>query len=100
MTICMDCGEQTSNGNVRCDRCTDKELAAIPTASTDTQRYAEALARLTELYLMSNVEVPRQIAQHPDWSDRQIVRAAIQVVNSFMNDPHRVGLLLSNMRGK
>ena len=35
MTICMDCGEQTSNGNVRCDRCTDKELAAIPTASTD-----------------------------------------------------------------
>ena len=93
MTVCVDCGAQTMDGTARCDRCTDRILAQVPHPSGEFQRYARALQSLTELYLMDNIEVPRQIAQHPDWTDRQIVRAAIQVVNSLMNDPHRIGLL-------
>ena len=44
---------------------------------------------------MDNVEVPRQIAQHPDWTDREVVRAAVKVVNDLMNDPQRIKLILS-----
>ena len=94
MTSCIDCGRSIDKG-ARCDGCVERELGRIPHPSTDIDQYAEVLARLVEVYIMNNVEVPRQIAQHPDWTDRQIARAAVQFVNNLMNDPNRVDLIAS-----
>ena len=39
------------------------------------------------LHMMRNVEVPRQMAFHPDWTDAQIAGEAARVVNTVMSSP-------------
>ena len=95
MTQCMDCGKPTLDGHARCERCTDKLLKKLPRPSADAERYQDTLYLLTQEYLIREVELPRQIAQHPAWTDQQITRAAIKEMNGFMQDPNRLGVLFS-----
>lgn len=85
MILCVDCARQATEGSARCYRCEHKALPRNPRQRIgDFERSGNALMQLTQLYLMDNIEVPRQIARHPNWTDEEIVGAAVKSVNALM----------------
>ncbi len=97
MSFCIDCGSQSITA--RCERCTDKVLNEVKhlKRSLDIESYTHAIYHLTTDYWLRNVEGPRQIAQHPNSPEVQLVHECVRTINDLMNNKDYSDLVLQTL---